>query len=129
MTWSWSSAGVPLRMPLSMNQRPSVASPPIIGTSKNVTSVVGPIVVRYQFAHASTGKRDLYVKPIATSASLPADRLRKHGFTTCQELPLEHGKRIADPQGFLRGAGSKCVGRHHDDSNETCGGEDAGHGV
>ena len=43
----------------SMNHRPSVASPPIIGTSKNVTSVLEPIVARYQLPHASTGKRDL----------------------------------------------------------------------
>ena len=56
-------------------------------------------------------------------------RPRQLGVAARQELSLEYGKPIADPQGFLRGAGSKCGHRHHEDSNETCGGEDAGHGV
>src|SRR5699024_2777230 len=44
MTWSGNAVGVPMRIPLLMNHRPSVAAPLIIGTSKKVTSVLEPIV-------------------------------------------------------------------------------------
>src|SRR4249919_260596 len=93
MTRSWSSTGVPLRMPRSMNHRPSIASPPIIGTSKNVTSVLEPIVARYQLPHASTGKRDLYVKPIATKATLPDDARGSSASPPDKNCPLSTGSR------------------------------------
>ena len=66
-------------------------SPPIIGTSNNVTFVFGSIVVRYHSAHASTGKRDLYVKPIATSATRPDDACGSTASRPVKNCPFSAG--------------------------------------
>src|SRR6185436_19978883 len=117
MTCSWSSAGVPRRIPRSINHRPSVENPPIIGTSKKVTSGLEPTVARYQLSHASTGNRDWYVNPSATSAILPDDAPGSSASPPDRNCPLRSGGR------------SKCGHRHDEYSDEICAGGDAGHGV